>query len=165
MISIEAFFIYCDTITLMFILSLIFPLAVTLVIETGIYMILKHRDLKLFLVVSMMNLVLNPTMNIVLYLFGTTHIKYYIILATSEILTTIIESLIVFLFMKFKYLKILSFAFIANLSSFLFGLATQFLYENKTLLIIFIILFLLGYMAMYLVILIPFIRKNREMES
>ena len=46
----------------MFILSLIFPLAVTLVIETGVYMILKHRDLKLFLVVSMMNLILNPTM-------------------------------------------------------------------------------------------------------
>ena len=149
----------------MFILSILFPLAVTLVIETGVYMILKHRDLKLFLVVSMMNLILNPTMNIVLFLFGTTPINYYIILASSEVLTVIIESLIVFIFMKFKYPKIMLFAFIANLSSFLFGLATQFLYENRTLLIVFIILFLLGYMAMYLVILIPFIRKNREMES
>ena len=149
----------------MFILSLIFPLAVTLVIETGAYMILKHRDLKLFLVVSMMNLILNPTMNLVLFLFGTTQINYYIILATSEVLTTIIESLIVFLFMRFKYLKILLFAVIANLSSFLFGLATQFLYENRTLLIIFIILFLFGYMAMYFVILFPFIKKNRSLES
>lgn len=149
----------------MFILSLIFPLAVTLLIETGIYMILKHRDLKLFLVVSLMNLVLNPTMNIILLLFGDTQLKYWIILILGEILTTVIESLIVFLFMKFKYLKILLFAVTANLASFLLGLALEPLYGSKTLIIIFSIVFLLGYLAIYLVVLVSTIKKNMSLES
>ena len=105
----------------MFALSIIFPLAVTLVIETGLYMILKHRVLKLFLVVGIMNLVLNPTMNIILLLCGDTQFKYWLILIIGEVSTTFLESLIVYLFMRFKYLKILLFAVIANLGSFLVG--------------------------------------------
>ena len=149
----------------MFILSLIFPLAVTLLIETGIYMILKHRDLKLFLVVSLMNLVLNPTMNIILLLCGDSQLKYWIILIIGEILTTFIESLIVYIFMRFKYLKILFFAVIANLASFLLGLALEPLYLNKTLLIVFTILFLLGYLAIYIIVLVFTIKKNMSVES
>lgn len=149
----------------MFILSIVFPLAVTLVIETGLYMILKHRDLKLFLVVGIMNAILNPTMNIVLLLCGDTQLKYWIILIVGEILTTFIESLVVFLFMKFKYLKILLFAVIANLGSFLIGLALEPLYGNKTILIIVTVVFLLIYIAIYLVVLISFFKKNRELES
>ena len=146
----------------MFILSIVFPLAVTLVIETGLYMILKHRDLKLFLVVGIMNAILNPTMNIVLLLCGDTQLKYWIILIVGEILTTFIESLGVFLFMKFKYRKILLFAAIANLGSFLIGLALEPLYGNKTILIIVTVVFLLIYIAVYLVVLISFFKKNRE---
>ena len=149
----------------MFVLSILFPLSLTLVIETGLYMILKHRDLKLFLVVSIMNLFLNPTMNIVLLLFGDTAIKYWIILSIGEVLTTLIESLVVYIFMKFKYLKILIFAVIANLASFLIGLAFEFLYENQTALIIATIVLLLGYIAIYLVILLSFIQRNKEIES
>ena len=149
----------------MFILSIVFPLAVTLVIETGLYMILKHRDLKLFLVVGIMNAILNPTMNIVLLLCGDTQLKYWIILIVGEILTTFIESLGVFLFMKFKYRKILLFAAIANLGSFLIGLALEPLYGNKTILIIVTVVFLLIYIAVYLVVLISFFKKNRELES
>ena len=149
----------------MFILSLIFPLAVTLMIETGIYMILKHRDLKLFLVVSLMNLVLNPKMNIILLLCGDSQLKYWIILIIGEILTTFIESLIVYIFMRFKYLKILFFAVIANLASFLLGLALEPLYLNKTLLIVFTILFLLGYLAIYIIVLVFTIKKNMSVES
>lgn len=149
----------------MFILSIVFPLAVTLVIETGLYMILKHRDLKLFLVVGIMNAILNPTMNIVLLLCGDTQLKYWIILIVGEILTTFIESLVVFLFMKFKYHRILLFAVIANIGSFLIGLALEPLYGNKTILIIVTVVFLLIYIAIYLVVLISFFKKNRELES
>ena len=149
----------------MFILSIVFPLAVTLVIETGLYMILKHRDLKLFLVVGIMNAILNPTMNIVLLLCGDTQLKYWIILIAGEILTTFIESLVVLFFMRFKYLKILLFAVIANLGSFLIGLALEPLYGNKTILIIVTVVFLLIYIAIYLVVLISFFKKNRELES
>lgn len=149
----------------MFALSIIFPLAVTLVIETGLYMILKHRDLKLFLVVGVMNLVLNTTMNIVLLLCGDTQLKYWLILIIGEVSTTFIESLIVYLFMRFKYLKILLFAVIANLGSFLVGLALEPLFGNKTLLIIATIIFLTCYIAIYLVVLISFFKKNRELES
>lgn len=149
----------------MFALSIIFPLAVTLVIETGLYMILKHRDLKLFLVVGVMNLVLNTTMNIVLLLCGDTQLKYWLILIIGEVSTTFIESLIVYLFMRFKYLKILLFAVIANLGSFLVGLALEQLFGNKTLLIIATIIFLTCYIAIYLVVLISFFKKNRQLES
>ena len=149
----------------MFVLSIIFPLAVTLVIETGLYMILKHRDLKLFLVVGVMNLVLNTTMNIVLLLCGDTQLKYWLILIIGEVSTTFIESLIVYLFMRFKYLKILLFAVIANLGSFLVGLALEPLFGNKTLLIIVTVVFLLIYIAIYLVVLITFFKKNRQLES
>lgn len=149
----------------MFALSIIFPLAVTLVIETGLYMILKHRDLKLFLVVGIMNLVLNSTMNIILLLCGDTQFKYWLILIIGEVSTTLIESLIVYLFMRFKYLKILLFAVIANLGSFLVGLALEPLFGNKPLLIIATIVFLLIYIAVYLVVLISFFKKNRALES
>ena len=149
----------------MFALSIIFPLAVTLVIETGLYMILKHRDLKLFLVVGVMNLVLNTTMNIVLLLCGDTQLKYWLILIIGEVSTTFIESLIVYLFMRFKYLKILLFAVIANLGSFIVGLALEPLFGNKTLLIIVTVVFLLIYIAIYLVVLISFFKKNRQLES
>lgn len=149
----------------MFALSIIFPLAVTLVIETGLYMILKHRDLKLFLVVGIMNVVLNSTMNTILLLYGDTQLKYWIILIVGEISTTLIESLIVYLFMRFKYLKILLFAVIANLGSFLVGLALEPLFGNKTLLIIVTVVFLLIYIAIYLVVLISFFKKNRQLES
>ena len=149
----------------MFALSIIFPLAVTLVIETGLYMILKHRDLKLFLVVGVMNLVLNTTMNIVLLLCGDTQLKYWLILIIGEVSTTFIESLIVYLFMRFKYLKILLFAVIANLGSLLVGLALEPLFGNKTFLIIATIIFLTCYIAIYLVVLISFFKKNRAIES
>ena len=149
----------------MFALSIIFPLAVTLVIETGLYMILKHRDLKLFLVVGIMNILLNSTMNIILLLRGDTQFKYWLILIIGEASTTLIESLIVYLFMRFKYLKILLFAVIANLGSFLVGLALESLFGNKTLLIVTTVVFLLIYIAIYLVVLISFFKKNRALES
>lgn len=149
----------------MFVSFIIVPLLLTLFIETGLYMILKHRDLKLFLIVGIMNLLLNPTMNLLLWFFGDTQLNYWLILIVGEVLTTLIESLIVYLFMKFKYLKILLFAFIANVSSFLIGLAIEPIYDNKVVLLITSILCLLGYLISYAVVFVAFIRKNQNIES
>ena len=149
----------------MFVLSILFPLFLTLVIEAGIYMILRHRDLKLFIVVSIMNLVLNTTMNILLIQLGTTPINYWVILGVGEVMTTLIESLIVYLFMRFKYLKILLFAVIANATSFLVGLILEPLYAFQAILIVVLIVLILTYLAMYFIVLIPFIKKNRSVES
>ena len=146
-------------------LFVLFPLVITLLIETGVYMILKHRDLKLFLVVSVMNLVLNPTMNIILILCGDTQLKYFLILSIGEVLTTLIESLIVLLFMRFKYFKILLFAVIANTISFAIGLSLEWLYSYKTALIVMTIVFLLGYIFTYAFVLTSFIKKNQSIKS
>ena len=146
-------------------LFVIFPLITTMLLETGIYMILKHRDLKLFFVVSIMNLVLNPTMNFILIIFGKDHLSYWLILGIGEVLTTLIESLIVFLFMRFKYLKILLFAVIANAVSFLVGLALDPVYDYQTALIVLMIVFALGYLATYFVVFWSYLKKSSEIES
>ena len=146
-------------------LLILFPLVTTLLFETGIYMILKHRDLKLFLVASIMNLILNLAMNLTLTYLGDTPSKYWLILGIGEVLTTLIESIVVYLFMRFKYLKILLIAVIANVTSFLVGLAVDPLYDNHVILIIFFVLFMLGYIATYLVVFLDFIKKNKELES
>ena len=146
-------------------LLILFPLVTTLLFETGIYMILKHRDLKLFLVASIMNLILNLAMNLTLTYLGDTPTKYWLILGIGEVLTTLIESIVVYLFMRFKYLKILLIAVIANVTSFLVGLAVDPLYDNHVILIIFFVLFMLGYIATYLVVFLDFIKKNKELES
>ena len=146
-------------------LFVIFPLITTLVLETGIYMILKHRDLKLFFVVSIMNLLLNPTMNFILIIFGKDHLSYWLILSIGEVLTTLIESLIIYLFMKFKYLMILLFAVIANAASFVAGLLLDPIYDYNVVLIIVMVVFSLGYLATYFVVFWSYLKKNNAMES
>ena len=141
------------------IVSILFSLAITLFIETGIYMILKHRDLKLLLIVSVLNLLLNPTMNIIFYFFVPDEKTYWLALVIAEILTTLIESVIVFLFMKFKYWKTLLFAAIANASSLLVGLLLRPVYETKTTIIVLTSLFFLGYLFTYIFVLVSFTRR------
>ena len=150
----------------MSIVSILFSLANTLLIETGIYMILKHRDLKLLLVVSIMNLVLNPAMNITFYFAIPDEKTYWIALAIAEVSTTLIESLIVFLFMRFKYPKTLLFAFLANVSSLAAGLLLRPVYETKTTIIVLTSLFFLGYLFTYIFVLVSFTRRyNNDRDS
>ena len=144
------------------ILAILFPLTITLFIETGIYMILKHRDLKLFLVVSLMNLILNPAMNIIFYFAIPDEKTYWLALAIAEISTTLIESLIVFLFMKIKYPKVLLFAFLANAASLVVGLLLRPVFETRTTIIVLTSLFFLGYLFIYIFILVSFVRQNKD---
>ena len=143
-------------------ISVLFSLSITLLIETGIYMILKHRDLKLLLIVSLLNLVLNPAMNLIVFYFAKDEVTYWVILSIYEVMTTLVESLVIFLLMKFKYLKTLLFALLANASSFLIGLLLRPVYETKTTVIVLTLLFFLGYLFIYLFDLISFVHTNHD---
>ena len=144
------------------IFSILFSLAITLFIETGIYMILKHSDIKFLLVVSLMNLILNPTMNILFSLLIPDEKTYWVALVIAEVSTVLIESLIVFLFMRFKYLITLLFSAIANGSSLAIGLLLRPVYETKTTIIVLMSLFFLGYLFIYVFVLVSFMHRNNN---
>lgn len=147
-------------------MNLILPLSITLAIETGIYMILKHKNLKLFFVVSILNLILNPLMNV-----GLSYIEekliYYLVLSASEIATTLIESLVVYLFIKEKYLKVLLYAAIANITSFLIGFVLTFtpIYQTRITIIVIVVLLLSVYLFTYIVTLLAFMRNYRNRDD
>ena len=147
-------------------MNLILPLSITLAIETGIYMILKHKNLKLFIVVSILNLILNPLMNV-----GLSYIEekliYYLVLSAAEIATILIESLVVYLFIKEKYLKVLLYAAIANIASFLIGFVLTFtpIYQTRITIIVIAALFLSVYLFTYIVTLFAFIRNYRNRDD
>ena len=126
-------------------MNLLLPLAITLAIETGVYMILKHRDMKLFVFVSILNIVLNLSMN-----FGLSFIQdeviYWIVLGTSEVTTVFIETTAIYFFLKEKYRRILLYSFIANLASFLIGLALTPIYQTVIAAIVVTCVFLLVYL-------------------
>lgn len=143
-------------------ISILFSLSITLFFETGIYMILKHRDIKLLLIVSVMNLILNPAMNIIFYYAIPDEKTYWLALIIAEIMTTLIESVIVFLLMRFKYPKTLLFAFIANATSLAIGLLLRPVYETKTTIIVLTSLFFLGYLFTYIFVLVSFTRRHNN---
>ena len=146
-------------------LSIVFSLAITLCVETFVYMFLKPRDLKLFLIVSGLNIVLNVTMNVALIYAIKDQTIYWIILISYELLTTCIEAFVITILMKFRFLAVLLFAFIANLSSFLIGLVLAPVNDHLVAQIILIIVFFLGYLAIYLSVLFKTIKDNRAKNS
>lgn len=136
-------------------MNFLLPLSITLALETGIYMILKHKDLKLFIVVTIMNLILNPMMNLILLNIPNNY--YWLSLSLFEIATVFIESLIVFLFLRKNYAKTLLFAFLANLLSFAIGLSLFFLYETKIAIIVVTSLFFIVYFVTFGVVFSSFL--------
>ena len=140
---------------------ILFPLSVTLLIETVIYMFLKWGDIKLFVVASVANIVLNTTMNLIL-LSITDATAYYIVLISYEIGTTLVEALIITLFMRFKFWKTLIFAVLANGVSYLVGLLLQPVYQTRTTIIVLTIVFLVLYLAFEVVTIIFYSRKANK---
>ena len=126
-------------------MNIILPLSITLAFETGIYMILKHRNIKLFIVVSLLNLFLNPVMNLSLSSIENDAV-YAIVLWASEIATILIEALIICLICKLKFTKVLLFSLIANATSFIIGVLIFPLYETKIAAIVVSSLFFLVYL-------------------
>lgn len=110
--------------------DIVLALSITIAIESLIYNFLKPFDLKLFLVVFFMNLILNPTMNYLLNTI-TTIDNYYYLLATFEVATTIIEALIIYLLIRPKLWKAFTFAILANLGSYVVGIITNNFVKDK----------------------------------
>ena len=135
-------------------MRILLPLFITLAVETAIYMFLKPKDLKLFIVVSVMNLFLNMGMNISLSFIDKQDL-YWIVLSSSEVATILIESIIVFLFIKEKFPKVLLFSCIANASSFLVGflLSLTPIYQTKIAAILVCLLFVVVYLVIYFLVL------------
>lgn len=140
---------------------ILFPLSLTLLIETIIYMFLKWGDIKLFVVASVANIVLNTTMNLIL-LSITDAIAYYIVLISYEIGTTLVEALIITLFMRFKFWKTLLFAVLANGVSYLVGLLLQPVYQTRTTIIVLTIVFLALYLAFEVVTIFFYSKKANK---
>ena len=145
-------------------MNIILPLSITLAFETGIYMILKHRDIKLFIVVSLLNLILNPVMNLTLASIDNKVI-YTIVLCSSEIATILIESLVIYLVCKFKFLKVLLFALIANATSFIIGVLVFPLYQTKIAAIIVSSLFFAVYLFTFAFLLFVLVRNHNNSNS
>ena len=144
-------------------MQIVFPLFVTLAIETGIYILFRQRSLKLFIFVSILNVILNVSMNIGLS-FVNDNKLYWIILSCSEIATTLIEGFALSLIMKEKIKKMLLLSFIANAASFLVGLIFFFtpIYQTRITIIIVTIVFGLIYLFNYFIVFTMFVRHYRE---
>ena len=142
---------------------IVLPLAITLAVETGTYIILKHKSLKLFFVVSLLNLILNPIMNFGL-LYLADEVVYYLVLAAAEALTVFIESLFIFLVIKEKYLKVLLYSLIANAASFLVGFILSFTPIYETVKTVYIVagVFIVIYLLLYLFIFLSFISNYKK---
>lgn len=101
-------------------MELLLALAITLAIEVNLLMILDYKNLKLFILVSIINMATNISMNAILLLMPND-VTYYIVLSCFEVAVVFLEALFVTIFLKYKYTRSLLFSLIANVSSFLVG--------------------------------------------
>lgn len=99
---------------------ILFALAVTLFVETIIYYLVIDRTKKLLVTISVMNILFNLSMNLLLMLAPNVDI-YYLMLLIFEVVTLLAEALVLTLVLKLSYKKALSFSFVANFLSFVFG--------------------------------------------
>lgn len=99
---------------------ILFALLVTLIVETLVYFFALKKSLKFLLTIFIMNIVLNVSMNATL-LLAKSEVTYYLLLLGFEILTIIIEALIIGLMFKIKFKSALSTSFLANFLSFVIG--------------------------------------------
>ena len=144
-------------------MEFLLSLAVTLAAETGTYIIFRHKSLKLFFVVSLLNLILNPLMNIWLR-YAQYRETYYFVLALAEVATILIESVFIYPFIKEKYLKVLLYSLIANFASFIIGFIFSFtsIYETVMTVYIVTVTFVVIYFLLYLFILLSFISNYKK---
>ena len=125
-------------------MEILLALAITLAVEVNLFMLLDYKNLKLFILVSIINIVTNITMNVIL-LLANNDALYYIILSLFEGGVIFLEAFFVFLFLKYKYTRCLFFSLIANVTSFLVGLLINQFTLNETTKLILSISFLTVY--------------------
>lgn len=128
-------------------------------------MFLNHHSIKLFLIASIMNVLLNVTMNLILSLPLPLE-AYFGILVIYEIGTIFAEAVIIWKTMGIKFFKTLLYSLIANSASFLIGvLVGERLRAKETeMMIVSIILYSL-YLLLFAFVLLSFIRANHKVNK
>lgn len=134
-------------------MNIIFPLCTTLAVETGIYMILKHRSIKLFLLVSIMNAIFHTGINIMLSSLEGNYV-YYIVLAFAEFALIYVESTILYLTLNEKYIKVIGISCLANLASLLITFICRGLYQTKVAIYIVMGVFIAIYVGTFVTLLV-----------
>lgn len=101
-------------------MNIILSLMITLAVEVNIYLLLNNKSLKLFTVATVMNIVLNLTMNIILTKLPDLF-WYLLILGIYEVATIFVEALIVHFICKYPFIVCLILSTCANVASFIAG--------------------------------------------
>lgn len=135
-------------------------LFITLGIETIFYISLNKRSYKLLIVVTLMNSILNVSMNVALQFCLSSPILYYSLLASFEVVTIAIETLIIYLIFKYRFIKVLLISLMANLSSFVVGFLLGYLKLNQTTFIILISAFGFLYLCVAAFVVTLFIKEK-----
>ena len=102
--------------------NLIYALVSTLIIESFVLVILKYRNIKIFILEIIINTITNLSLNYFLLTYSfESYILYIISVIVLEILIVLIEGFFYAIFLK-KIKKSLKLSLILNASSFLIGL-------------------------------------------
>ena len=125
-------------------MEIILALAITLAIEVNLFMLLDYKNLKLFILVTIINIISNVSMNLIL-LAVPYGIWYYTVLAIYEVGVVFLEAFFVTLLLKYIYTSALLFSLIANFSSFLIGLLINQIVKTQIAMIITTIIFMVIY--------------------
>ncbi|MFA5660376.1 MAG: hypothetical protein WC968_03160 [Bacilli bacterium] len=129
-------------------MNILLPLFLTLLVETLIYFFLKPKSIKLLVTVIVLNMILNPAMNLLLNSFKNPG-TYNRILQLAEIITVIIETAVIVYIVKTPLKKTLIFSIFSNMGSFLMGIILFYPqsvlseYGQKAALIVYLMLFII----------------------
>ena len=119
-------------------MDILLALSITLMVELLIISLFFFKDIKVFISLSLANIALNLTMNLLIRLMSNDF-AYYLFLVLFEIGTVIVEALVLIFICKKSVIKSLLISLLANSSSLSVGLLiNSFNPDNKTKMILFI---------------------------
>lgn len=119
-------------------MDILLALSITLMVELLIISLFFFKDIKVFISLSLANIVLNLTMNLLIRLMSNDF-AYYLFLVLFEIGTVVVEALVLIFICKKSVIKSLLISLLANSSSLSVGLLiNSFNPDNKTKMILFI---------------------------
>lgn len=119
-------------------MDILLALSITLMVELLIISLFFFKDIKVFISLSLANIVLNLTMNLLIRL-TSNDFAYYLFLVLFEIGTVVVEALVLIFICKKSVIKSLLISLLVNSSSLSVGLLiNSFNPDNKTKMILFI---------------------------
>ena len=99
---------------------ILYALLMTLCVEMTVYLFVKPFSYKTFFIMFAFNCLLNPSMNLILNLINDTNI-YALCLTIFEVMTTIIEAVILIFVLKYDFVKGILISTLANMLSLFIG--------------------------------------------